>query len=353
MRFLPQRKSSDTRKVVIHASLSAAACVAADGERNMNDKDEFTNRHRVYNSIITFQHLRYAIAAADHGSFRRAAESLLVRQSTLSRCVRQLENAIGLTVFERSSGGVRATKAGLNFLRISRSILEQVASLIESARRAGDGKAGQLAIGFGTSLSTGPLRETLMDHFERFPQIEIGFLEGFQTRLVTALLNGEIDVAILKSGQELRDCGSMPLWSEHMLVVLPEGHELATREALYWTDLQNETVVLRQYDSGRAPEDLGIPKEGSPDAPSGTKFHNVGRGTILNLVSMGLGISLVDESDIAASIAGIVYRQIRRGAEPDRVSYSAYWREDNENPALTGFLKLLAARYPAVADPSE
>ena len=73
----------------------------------------------------------------------------------------------------------------------------------------------------------------------------------------------------------------------------------------------------------------------------------------MNLVSMGLGVSLVDESDIAASIAGIVYRQIRRGAEPDRVSYSAYWREDNENPALADFLKLLAARYPAVTDPSE
>lgn len=320
----------------------------------MNDKDEFKTKHgRGYNSIVTLQHLRYVIAAADNGSFRRAADILLVRQSTLSRCIRQLEQSLGMTVFERSSAGVRATKAGRNFLRASRSILEQVASLIEAARRAGQGKGGQLAIGFSTSLSTGPLRETLMDHFERFPQIEIGFLESFQTRLVTALLNGEIDVAILKSGQELRDCRSMPLWSEHMLVVLPEGHELATREALYWTDLRNETVVLRQYDSVRAPEDLGIPKEGSPDDPSRTKFHNVGRGTILDLVSMGLGISLVGESDIAASIAGIVYHQIGRGAEPDRVSYSAYWRQDNENPALTGFLKLLAARYPAVTDPSE
>ena len=320
----------------------------------MNDKDEFKTKHsRGFNSIVTFQHLRYVIAAADNGSFRRAAEVLLVRQSTLSRCIRQLEHSIGMTVFERSSGGVRATKAGLNFLRVSRSILEQVASLVEAARRAGQGKGGQLAIGFSTSLSTGPLREILMDHFERFPQTEIGFLEGFQTRLVTALVNGEIDVAFLKSGQELRDCGSMPLWSEHMLVVLPEGHELATREALHWTDLRKETVVLRQHDSGRAPEDLVIPKDGLPDDPSRTKFHNVGRGTILNLVSMGLGISVVNESDIAASIPGIVYRQIRQGVEPDRVSYSAYWREDNENPALTGFLKLLAARYPAVTDPSE
>ena len=205
---------------------------------NMNKKDEIKIKHsRGYNSIVTFQHLRYVIAAADNGSFRRAAEILLVRQSTLSRCIRQLEHSIGMTVFERSSGGVRATKAGINFLRVSRSILEQVASLVEAARRTGQGKGGQIAIGFSTSLSTGPLRETLMDHFERFPQIETGFLEGFQTRLVPALLNGEIDVAILTSEQELRDFRSMPLWSERMLVALPEGHELATQEAIYWTDL--------------------------------------------------------------------------------------------------------------------
>ena len=294
-------------------------------KRNMGKNDEIKIKHsRGYNSIVTFQHLRYVIAAADNGSFRRAAEILLVRQSTLSRCIRQLEHSIGMTVFERSSGGVRATKGGLNFLRVSRSILEQVASLVEAARRAGQGKGGQLAIGFSTSLSTGPLRETLIDQIDRSPKIEIVFLEGFQTRLVTALLNGEIDIAILTSERELRDCRSMPLWSENILVALPEGHELAALDAIYWTDLRKETVLLR-YDSGRAPEDLGFPKTGSPDDPSSTKFHNVGRGAILNLVSMGFGVSLVDESDIGASIPGIVYRQIRQGVESERVSYSAYW----------------------------
>ena len=61
---------------------------------------------------FSLQNLRYALAAADYGSFRRAAEALLLRQSTLSRCVRQLEESIGMAVFERSSGGVRATQGG-------------------------------------------------------------------------------------------------------------------------------------------------------------------------------------------------------------------------------------------------
>ena len=68
-------------------------------------------------STIDLQQMRYAVAAAEHGSFRRAAEALHLRQSTLSRCIRQLEESIGMAVFERSSGGVRPTAAGRDFLR--------------------------------------------------------------------------------------------------------------------------------------------------------------------------------------------------------------------------------------------
>jgi len=70
---------------------------------------------------VDLQHLRYAVAAADHGSFRRAAEVLLLRQSTLSRCIHQLEERIQMIVFERTSSGVQATEAGRGFLRLARS----------------------------------------------------------------------------------------------------------------------------------------------------------------------------------------------------------------------------------------
>src|SRR5216684_6145611 len=90
---------------------------------------------------IDLQHLRYAVAAADYGSFRRAAEALLLRQSTLSRCIRQLEARIKMIVFERSSGGVQATPAGRDFLQLARSILEQMDALVLAAHSTGYGRA--------------------------------------------------------------------------------------------------------------------------------------------------------------------------------------------------------------------
>jgi hypothetical protein len=114
-------------------------------------------------SAVDLLHLRYAVAAADHGSFRRAAEVLLLQQSTLSRCIGQLEHSLGMTVFERSSGGVRATTAGRHFLRTARSIVEQMDSLVNSTHHVGRGEAGRLSVGFYTSISAGNLLATLVE----------------------------------------------------------------------------------------------------------------------------------------------------------------------------------------------
>jgi Bacterial regulatory helix-turn-helix protein, lysR family/Autoinducer synthase len=110
--------------------------------KHMNHDSKSKNAfRRNLTAAVDLVHLRYAVAAADHGSFRRAAEALLLKQSKLSRCVRQLEERIGMVVFDRSSGGARATQAGRNFLRMARSILEQMDTLVTSAHSAGRGEA--------------------------------------------------------------------------------------------------------------------------------------------------------------------------------------------------------------------
>ncbi|WP_346658009.1 LysR family transcriptional regulator [Bradyrhizobium sp. 157] len=118
---------------------------------------------------IVFSRLQHAVAAADYGSFRQAAHALSIKQSTLSRSVQLLEHSIGVVIFERSSGGVRATPAGRHFLRMTRSILEQIEALIASTRAKGSGEAGRLVIGFCTSLTAGNLRATITRFQEAIP----------------------------------------------------------------------------------------------------------------------------------------------------------------------------------------
>jgi DNA-binding transcriptional LysR family regulator len=301
-------------------------------------------------SAVDLQHLRYAVAAAEHGSFRRAAEVLLLRQSTLSRCICQLEYSIGMTVFERFSGGVRATPAGRHFLRTARSIVEQMDSLVNSAYHVGRGEAGRLSVGFYTSISAGNLLATLVDYKRRFSQIDVCLKESSRVRLVTALRNGALDIAIVTSELPLLADQGMPLWSERILLALLEGHPLAGKEAVYWTDLRGETVLLSQYDPGRELEDLLMSKLVSPEDRPKISRHDVSRGIIKSLIAAGFGVSLVTESDVGANFSGLTYRELRDGTGPSRVGFSAHWRSDNDNPALANFLKLLGERYPLPVD---
>jgi DNA-binding transcriptional LysR family regulator len=301
-------------------------------------------------SAVDLQHLRYAVAAADHGSFRRAAEILLLQQSTLSRCISQLEHSLGMTVFERSSGGVRATTAGRHFLRTARSIVEQMDSLVNSAYHVGRGEAGRLSVGFYTSISAGNLLATLVDFKKRFSQIDVCLKESSRVRLVTALRNGALDIAIATSELPLLADHGMPLWSERILLALLEEHPLAGKDVVHWTDLRGETVLLSQYDPGRELEDLLMSKLVSPEDRPKIARHDVSRGIIKSLIAAGFGVSLVTESDIGANFSRLTYRELRDGTGPSRVGFSAHWRSDNDNPALANFLKLLGERYPLPVD---
>ena len=69
----------------------------------------------------------------------------------------------------------------------------------------------------------------------------------------------------------------------------------------------------------------------------------------MSLVGAGFGITLLSEASAGANITGVACREVREGAEPTRISYSAHWRGENQNPALASFLKVLGERYPLPA----
>ena len=91
--------------------------------------------------------LRYAAAAADHGSFYPAARALEVEQSALSRAILKLERSIGMPIFERSRAGVTMTLAGSAFIPGTKPIVATADKLVAMMRAAGQGRAGRLLLG--------------------------------------------------------------------------------------------------------------------------------------------------------------------------------------------------------------
>ena len=186
-----------------------------------------------------------------------------------------------------------------------------------------------------------------MDYSQRFPEIALNVIESSRARLATALRNGNIDVAIVTGDGSLPHSKSVPLWSERILVVLPESHRLATNETVRWTDLKGETLLLSQRDPGPEIQDLLTARLISQSDRPNVVRHDVSRESIKSLVGAGFGIGLTLEASLGATFTGVVHREARDGTGPVRIEHSANWRIDNDNPALIAFLKLLGERYPS------
>lgn len=301
---------------------------------------------------VDLKHLRYAEVAERCGSFRKAADTLSLKQSNLSRRIRVLEDQLGVRLFERTNSGVRTTAAGRDFIRGARRILEELQALVVSANAAGRGDAGHLTIGFYTSLSAGHLRASLIEFARRFPQVEISTVEGSRSRLCGGIQSGTIDVAIV-TGEPAPDCGrSMALWSERIIVALPEDHPLAAKEIIYWTDLKRERFLLSERDPGPEIQEILISKLASPGDVPDVVRHDVSPANIKSLVGAGRGVSLMSEACVGAVYAGVAYREARDGNGSTRIGYRAYWRDGNDNPALRNFIRLLEERCPPVANGS-
>lgn len=297
---------------------------------------------------IELKHLRFADAAAQHGSFRKAADALGLKQSNLSRRIKNLEERLGYRLFERTNGGVRPTRAGRDFLEGARRVLDDVQTIVGAADAVARGAAGHLRIGFYTSLSAGNLRSTLSELARRFPQVQISAVEDLRSRLRNGLHNRTIDIAIV-TGEPVADSArSMPLWSERMLIALPETHALAAKDVLNWSDLKREHFVLSTRDPGPEFEVILIAKLITPGDTLDINRHDVNAESLKSLVSAGRGVTMVYESCIGSVPPGLVFRETQDGNGPTRVGFCAYWMPNNENPALLNFIRILEERCPPV-----
>ena len=107
---------------------------------------------------IELRQLRYAVLTADTQSFARAAAKLNIKQSTLSRRVLQLEDQLGVKLFERTTRGAEPTENGKAFIEQARRIVTDVDNLQTTARAVSYGEQGRLAVGYGSTLMAGNLR---------------------------------------------------------------------------------------------------------------------------------------------------------------------------------------------------
>lgn len=295
--------------------------------------------------MIELRQLRYLIAAAEAGSFSRAARNLNIKQATLSRHILEVEKRLGMVLFDRKTRGATLTGDGATYLRVAQRIMKEWEELNAWVRATNNGHAGKLAVGFYTSFSAGNLRATLSEFGKRHSEVRLRGFERDRNMLLAGIENGLLDIAVMIGEASYRGLMSRPFWSERILVAMPEGHALAERERIHWTDLTGERFLLTEQDPGPETRNMLLGKLGMPGYSPEIDMEDIRRDTVLSVIALGGHISIVAESALGIHVPGVVFREVHETNGHMRIGFSGYWREGNENPVLRRFLEFVAARY--------
>ena len=302
---------------------------------------------------MELRHLRYFIAVAEALNFSEAARKLHIAQPPLSRQIQQLEAELGVCLFLRDRRKVGLTDAGRVLLHEARILVNQSLFTMDAVRRAHAGEYGLVRVGLGSGLGK-KIKQVLLRHAQRFPDVDVHCKDILSTRQNEALLERQIDVGFLRPPVDLQRLVSEPLFEEQFLVYLNRRHPLARRRKLKLKQLANETLLLydRHQSTGVFDKTLELYRHAgispriiftatAPFEEAGIILLTSGKG-----IYMGVGAVLTDPSG-ASEVAAVPLD------EPDaRIEVHMAWRKGESSRAVLAFLEsarsvLRSAKYGA------
>lgn len=287
--------------------------------------------------------LRQFVAVAEELNFHRAAERLHMAQPPLSQAIRKLEDALGLSLFERSNRSVALTPAGAAFLVSARRVLALIDEGIREAQAVAAGRAGRLSITFvGTAHDLLPA--ALRRFRTEYPGVELVLREATTGEQIAAIAAGEADIGLMRRpGIMIAQLASETLLREPILAALPVGHQLAERDRVPLAALAGDAFIgtPRQLGIGFHDQIIGLCRLAgfSPRIVQEARQMQ----TVASLVAAGLGVALIPASLALMPRAGVAFRPIVVEAPPDmtHVELIAAWDATRESSARDNVLAML------------
>jgi LysR family transcriptional regulator for metE and metH len=294
-------------------------------------------------SELEIRHLRMVAAVAASGSVTRAASEVHLTQSAVSHQLRDIEERLGTALFLRVGKRMVPTTAGERVLRTARRVLDDITTAEEDVRRLGTNQAGVLRV--CAQCNTGyHWLPPLVEAFRRkCPQVEVVIAVECTMRPLEALLDGQLDLAIVTQEVRNRHLRVRPLFEdEHAAIVAPD-HPFALRAFVRPEDFAQERLLLY---SGSAEDSFTIKEIFRPAgvAPERISFVMLTEA-ILEMVKARLGISVMQTWAVEPAIRSGEVRAIPITATGIHRRWSAATlRAAPASPAMDVFVDLLAAR---------
>jgi DNA-binding transcriptional LysR family regulator len=296
---------------------------------------------------IDLRHMRAFLAVVEERTMSRAALRCHISQSALSKQIKAIETELGTRVFDRNTRNVSLTKAGRVFRREAIRAVEhghRAVSLVQALVRA---EQGPVHIGI-SGLCDRPRIHRLLESAEKSTK-EVSTEVHAETapRLVQMVLRGYLDMAIVELPVRGANLHAVPLYSEPLVVVLPEKYAPQKRETMNLKELANVPITLLSghVDPARPVIERLLRKSGA----GGFKVRDAESVfELLDLILLEDRAALVRASTRRIGYAGVAYKQL---VDSPAFDCALVWRADNRNPALLSLIYSIRAFNQATATP--
>jgi DNA-binding transcriptional LysR family regulator len=238
------------------------------------------------------------VAIADHGGFQRAAGTLNITQTALSRRLQTLEGFLGVKLVERTTRAVALTRIGENFLPQARRLMTDLSAALVEIRETGRALRGDVTLACVPTVGVQYLPQVLQDYCARFPDNRIKVLDHASSGVAQAVLRREAEFGINIAGHHHSELTSVPILEDRFVMICREDHPLAGRKRLSWKQLEPHRVIFPGNDSSNRPLLHTVVEKTGLAVRS---VYEVQRSsTAVGLVAQGIGVAVVPSLAIQA-----------------------------------------------------
>lgn len=291
---------------------------------------------------MDLRHLRYFVAVAEEQNIGRAAARLHISQPPLTRQIQQLEEELGVTLFNRTPRGMELTQAGQLFLEEARNIRSLVEQATERTQRAGQGKLGRIDVAIFGSAILDAIPKLLLAFRTRHPDVKVVLHTMTKAEQIAALRQRRISVGFNRMLAPLDDLETRQVTTEKLLLAVRADHPLARQASIAFAELRDHPLVL--FPTGGRPsfidKVIGLCSERGFQPQISQEVGDAVTGVAL--VAGGFGVCLVPESATTLQFPGVVYAPLSDTPPNFFVDLSCVYRRDDSSPILAAFLNTVA-----------
>ncbi|MDN3494160.1 LysR family transcriptional regulator [Winogradskyella bathintestinalis] len=281
---------------------------------------------------MTIQQIKYFLVLAKELHFWNTAEKVFISQSSLSRQIQALEDELQIQLFERDKRNVKLTNAGKFLQEQWREEIKEFDQIIRQAKKIDEGKAGTISITYPGSIAYEFLPKFLEVLSNNLPDLKIELTEPTDENHEKLLLNFQTDIAFSRDKIKNANIDSQKLYSEPICLVVPKNHRLNKKNL---TGLENEKFIISGLHQTTFFASLLRSWFSKNGIEPKTIIESDFGGMIMNLVSKGLGISILPLSFKSAQAENVEFIELE-----EKIDLYINWRKKELNNTIKKVIEL-------------